>query len=628
MKTIKKTVSAFLAALMICGCFVTAFAADGFTYTETDGEITVTGCSGGETVLEIPGEIDGKPVTAIGSWAFKEKNITSVTVPASVKTIGTYAFLGCAKLASVEFAENSALETIEMSAFQSCSSLKSIVIPEGTRTVGRTVFAGTALEKITIPASVTAFYDTSIVTEHSVWQGSDGSVLPCEFFVYYGGTSAQWNALVENSASYANLGVFKNLLWSVDSKPYVNIYLRPGVAVTAPADPAKEHYTFKGWVKQGSSVPVEKFGKMPDSDVRYNAKFEPVIFTAKFVADGEVKETVGFTVGTSKLNEPDVPEKEGYTGAWEPYELKPENITINAVYTVNQYTAKFVYEGKTLEIRADYGSPLTAPEVDEKTGYEFVWSPEVPATMPAKDVTFTGKYVQQIYEAKLFANGKQVGAVTYVYGQKSVQLPAVPEKEGYTGRWLPYSLPVGGTEIYAEYTVNTYTATFIVDGKQTVYNVEFGSPVKAPAVEAPQGYKLVWSPAVPATMPAKDITVNGSFVCVSKVSILKNTGKRSVDYGYSLVLYANASDLPDGAKLVWSVTGGKGGEGSEYNTGALKENRTVTLKLVGKDGKVIKDADGKEIKDTEEITVNGGFFKIIIWFFKNLFKSNLTVYQK
>lgn len=628
MKTIKKTVSAFLAVIMLCGCFVIAFAADGFTYTETDGEITVTGYSGGETSLEIPGEIDGKPVTAIGSRAFKEMNITSVTVPASVKTIGTYAFLGCAKLASVEFAENSALETIEMSAFQSCSSLKSIVIPEGTRTVGRTVFAGTALEKITIPASVTAFYDTSIVTEHSVWQGSDGSVLPCEFFVYYGGTSAQWNALVENSASYANLGVFKNLLWSVDSKPYVNIYLRPGVAVTAPADPAKEHYTFKGWVKQGSSVPVEKFGKMPDSDVRYNAKFEPVIFTAKFVADGEVKETVGFTVGTSKLNEPDVPEKEGYTGAWEPYELKPENITINAVYTVNQYTAKFVYEGKTLEIRADYGSPLTAPEVDEKTGYDFVWSPEVPATMPAKDVTFTGKYVQQVYEAKLFANGKQVGAVTYVYGQKSVQLPAVPEKEGYTGRWLPYSLPVGGTEIYAEYTVNTYTATFIVDGKQTVYNVEFGSPVKAPAVEAPQGYKLVWSPAVPATMPAKDITVNGSFVCVSKVSILKNTGKRSVDYGYSLVLYANASDLPDGAKLVWSVTGGKGGEGSEYNTGALKENRTVTLKLVGKDGEVIKDAGGKEIKDTEEITVNGGFFKIIVWFFKNLFNADMTVYQK
>ena len=95
-----------------------------------------------------------------------------------------------------------------------------------------------------------------------------------------------------------------------------------------------------------------------------------------------------------------------------------------------------------------------------------------------------------------------------------------------------------------------------------------------------------------------------------------------------LQLYANASDLPDGAKLVWSITGGRDSEGSEFNTGTLKENKTVTLKLVGKDNKTIKDADGKEIKDTEEITVNGGFFKIIVWFFKNLFKSNLTVYQK
>ena len=176
--------------------------------------------------------------------------------------------------------------------------------------------------------------------------------------------------------------------------------------------------------------------------------------------------------------------------------------------------------------------------------------------------------------------------------------------------------------------MNTYTATFVVDGKKTVYNVKFGSPVKAPSVTPEQGYKLVWSPAVPATMPAKNITINCSFVCVSRIKILKNTGKNSIDYGCDLQLYADTADLPSDAKLVWSITGGKGGEGSEFNTGTLKSGETVTLKLVGADNKAIKDADGNEIKDTEEITVNGGIFKIIIWFFKNLFKANMTVYQK
>ena len=624
MKTLKKSVSVILAVLLLCGCFITAFASGDFTYTETDGEITITGYTGTAPELEIPAEIDGRPVTAIKERAFFGlDNITSVVIPAGVRTIGEKAFYNCKNLASVEFAENSELETIEMSAFQSCA-FRSFVIPEGTKTIGETVFAGTKPEELTIPASVTLFCDKSIVKEI----GSETNPNAEFITVYYGGTQAQWSALAENSAQYADLSVFRNLLWSVDSKPYVNIYIKPGITINKPADPVKEHYSFRGWMQQGSSAVVDDFGAMPDANVRYNAKFIPVNYFATFKVDGKEYKKIAFTVETTSLSEPAVPEKEGYTGSWEPYELKPGNITINAQYTINSYTIRFVYEGKEKEQTLEYGSPVTAPEVEEKEGYAFIWTPEVPATMPANDLTCTGEYVLQTYYAILIADGRQVGSIPYTYGQKSVQLPEVPEKEGHTGRWGPYELPVGGTEIHAEYTVNTYTATFVVDGKETVYNVKFGSPVKAPVITAEQGYKLVWSPAVPATMPAKNITLNGSFVCVSEVKILKNTGSKKIDYGYSLVLYADTADLPDGAKLVWSITGGKGGEGSEFSTGALKDGATVTLKLVDKDGKPIKDADGKEIKDTEEITVNGGFFKKIIWFFRNLFNADMTVYQK
>ena len=625
MNTLKKSVSVILAALVLCGCVITAFASDGFSWTEADGEITITGYSGTEKNLAIPGEIDGKPVTAIKNKAFEELDITSAVIPAGVRTIGDKAFLNCALLSDVTFAEGSELETIGLSAFQSCSSLKSFVIPEGTKTVGQTVFSGTKLEELTIPASVTAFYDTTVVTEIGSLTNPDSE----HIIIFYEGTAAQWSALVQNSAAYADLSVFRNLLWSVDSQPYVNIYMRPGITITKPANPAKDYYNFMGWAKQGSQTIVNSFGKMPDADVRYNAVFEAVEYTATFLNEqGGVVKSIKFTVETPALDEPAVPAKEGYTGSWEPYELKPENITIHAKYTINSYTITFIYDNKEKTQTLEYGSPVTAPEVEDRVGYDFVWTPAVPKTMPAKDLTCTGEYVQQVYQAKLFADGRQVGSIPYVYGQKSITLPEVPEKEGHTGEWLPYSLPVGGTEIYAEYTANTYTATFVVDGKKTVYNVKFGSPVKAPTVTPEQGYKLVWSPAVPATMPAKNITINGSFVCVSRVKILKNTGKNSIDYGCDLQLYADTADLPSDAKLVWSITGGKGGEGSEFNTGTLKSGATVTLKLVGADNKAIKDADGNEIKDTEEIAVNGGIFKIIIWFFKNLFKANMTVYQK
>jgi hypothetical protein len=68
------------------------------------------------------------------------------------------------------------------------------------------------------------------------------------------------------------------------------------------------------------------------------AKYEPTspeitLYTATFMADGKVVGTVQFTVEDTKLAEPAVPAKEGYTGAWESYTITAADMTINAVYT-------------------------------------------------------------------------------------------------------------------------------------------------------------------------------------------------------------------------------------------------------------------------------------------------------
>src|SRR5262245_56848478 len=66
-----------------------------FTYTTNNGTITITGYTGTNGLVVIPDTIMGLPVTAIGEDAFLlSTNLTSVTIPNSVISIGGGAFAG------------------------------------------------------------------------------------------------------------------------------------------------------------------------------------------------------------------------------------------------------------------------------------------------------------------------------------------------------------------------------------------------------------------------------------------------------------------------------------------------------------------------------------------------------
>lgn len=70
----------------------------------SDGTAEITGSSGSDTCLTIPNEINGYTVTSIGDSAFFEhSNITSITIPDSVTSIGERAFCFCNNLHTVVF---------------------------------------------------------------------------------------------------------------------------------------------------------------------------------------------------------------------------------------------------------------------------------------------------------------------------------------------------------------------------------------------------------------------------------------------------------------------------------------------------------------------------------------------
>ena len=135
-----------------------------FLYEETDdGDGIVVNYIGESTDVVIPETIDGKPVTEIGNSFTYGKTpdgkshinlaVTSVWMPDTVRTIGYHAFEDLDSLESVRLSEG--LQTIGINAFRRCTALKSITLPEGLKTIETGAFESTtALKEITIPKSV------------------------------------------------------------------------------------------------------------------------------------------------------------------------------------------------------------------------------------------------------------------------------------------------------------------------------------------------------------------------------------------------------------------------------------------------------------------------------------------
>ncbi len=128
-----------------------------FTYEVIDDEVTITDYPtyrGGHA--EIPAEIDGDPVTAIGNSAFRDCSaMTSVTIPSSVASIGSSAFRACNGLTTVTIPVGA--ESVGTEAFRDCTYLTSVTMPSTLTSIGVSAFRDCRdLASATIPAGVTS----------------------------------------------------------------------------------------------------------------------------------------------------------------------------------------------------------------------------------------------------------------------------------------------------------------------------------------------------------------------------------------------------------------------------------------------------------------------------------------
>ena len=93
-----------------------------------------------------------------------------------------------------------------------------------------------------------------------------------------------------------------------------------------------------------------------------------------------------------------------------------------------------------------------------------------------------------------------------------------------------------------------------------------------------------------------------------------------------LWLTAEATNLPEGAQVWWFFDSGFGASGNSIGTTVYRDS-VVTVKILDSEGNVLKDADGNEITDTQNIFCNSNIWLRIISFFKNLFRIERTIIQ-
>ena len=187
------------------------------------------------------------------------------------------------------------------------------------------------------------------------------------------------------------------------------------------------------------------------------------------------------------------------------------------------------------------GEKAIEPDVPSRQGYQFTdWYLDDTKydfnTAVTKGMTLTAKWTVNSYTITFDTDGgSAIDPITQDYGT-AIIAPADPTREGYTfmgwDKAIPATMPAGDMTITAQWRINRYTVTFDTNGGSAVAPItqDYGTQITAPADPTRGGYTFIgWDKAIPATMPAGDMTITAKWKDSEKptgeIKISKNSWK-------------------------------------------------------------------------------------------------------
>ena len=405
------------------------------------------------------------------------------------------------------------------------------LVPEKTGYEGR-------WEEYTLNTGTVAVYPVYTLINYAVTFVADNETVSIQTYTYTNrkitepavpqkeGYTAKWEAYSLNLENITVKAVYTPIEYKVTFVAEQNvvaeeIYTVENKYIYDPAVPIKNGYTAK-W--ETYSLNLE--------NITVNAVYTPIEYTITFIADSKEVSTQKFNVENMTINEPEVPQKEGYIAKWELYSVGLKNITVKAEYELIEYTATFKIDGKIVSEQkfSVENMNVVNPEIPAKTGYKGKWENY---EISLSDITVNAVYELITYTVKFVAGGNVLANENYSVENMNINEPKVPEKTGYTGKWTEYSLNLKNCTVIAVYTPIEYTAKFVVDGTEIssqTYTVETGA-ISEPVVPEKEWYEGKWETY---SLGVGGVTISAVYTPAEYTISFKADGKEIGTQSYSI----------------------------------------------------------------------------------------------
>lgn len=332
-----------------------------------------------------------------------------------------------------------------------------------------------------------------------------------------------------------------NATFYVDGAEYRVVPTKVGEQIIAPENPTKEGFVFTGWDK--------KVGVMGTEDVSFNAQFSAGEVSYKvetYVMDvngaygaADVK-VVPATTGAAVSVDPEA--REGFTVAADSVlsgtVAADGSLVLKVYYSRNQY--KLTVDGA--ESMVYYGAELNIAE-PTKDHYTFAgWNVEVPATMPASDLTLVSQWIEEgadytAYDAAVkAAQAKKAEAdydKTYTAESRAALDAALAidvANKKYSEQADVDAATAAINDAVKALELMTYTANFYVNGQlYKAVTAKVGEQIIAPKDPSVDGYNFNgWDPAV-GTMGTEDVRFDA--ILVANNSSIISVTPETPNYG-------------------------------------------------------------------------------------------------